>query len=58
MGILITFGSYMKKDSSIEDSTRNVEVFDTVIATMAGLMIIPAVLHFPEEIRIHCRPVH
>lgn len=46
MGILITFGSYMKKDSSIEDSTRNVEVFDTAIAMMAGLMIIPAVFAF------------
>ena len=42
MGILITFGSYMKKDISIEGSTRNVEVFDTAIAIMAGLMIIPA----------------
>ena len=46
MGILITFGSYMKKDTSIEDSTRNVEVFDTAIAIMAGLMIIPAVFAF------------
>lgn len=46
MGILITFGSYMKKDSSIEDSTRNVEVFDTAIAIMTGLMIIPAVFAF------------
>ena len=46
MGILVTFGSYMKKDISIEDSTRNVEVFDTAIAVMAGLMIIPAVFAF------------
>ena len=46
MGILITFGSYMKKDTSIEDSTRNVEIFDTAIAIMAGLMIIPAVFAF------------
>ncbi len=46
MGILITFGSYMKKEISIEDSTRNVEVFDTAIAIMAGLMIIPAVFAF------------
>lgn len=46
MGILITFGSYMKKDISIEDSTRNVEIFDTAIAIMAGLMIIPAVFSF------------
>ena len=46
MGILVTFGSYMKKDTSIEDSTKNVEIFDTAIAIMAGLMIIPAVFAF------------
>ncbi len=55
MGILITFGSYMKKDISIEVSTRNVEVFDTAIAIMAGLMIIPAVFAFsggdPEALK-------
>lgn len=37
MGILITFGSYMKKDVSIEKSTTNVEIFDTGIAIMQGL---------------------
>ena len=46
MGILITFGSYMKKDISIEGSTEHVEIFDTAIAIMAGLMIIPAVFAF------------
>jgi len=46
MGILITFGSYMKREVSIEESTENVEVFDTAIAIMAGLMIIPAVFSF------------
>lgn len=46
MGILVTFGSYMKKETSIENSTRNVEIFDTAIAIMAGLMIIPAVFAF------------
>ena len=46
MGILVTFGSYMKKDVSIEDSTQHVEIFDTAIAIMAGLMIIPAVFSF------------
>ena len=46
LGILVTFGSYMKKETSIEDSTRNVEIFDTAIAIMAGLMIIPAVFAF------------
>ena len=46
MGILVTFGSYMKKEVSIEESTKNVEIFDTAIAIMAGLMIIPAVFAF------------
>ena len=46
MGILITFGSYMKKYVSIEESTRQVELFDTGIAVMAALMIIPAVFAF------------
>ena len=46
MGILVTFGSYMKKDVSIEESTEHVEIFDTLIAVMAGLMIIPAVFAF------------
>lgn len=46
MGILITFGSYMKDDVHIEEATVNVEIFDTGIAIMAGLMIIPAVFSF------------
>ncbi len=46
MGILITFGSYVKDDVSIESATTQVEVFDTGIAILAGLMIIPAVFAF------------
>ena len=46
MGILITFGSYMKKEIDIEKSTSQVEIFDTLIAILAGLMIIPAVFAF------------
>lgn len=46
MGILFTFGSYMKKDIDIEGSTEQVEIFDTAIAILAGLMIIPAVFAF------------
>ena len=46
MGILVTFGSYMKNDVAIENATENVEIFDTAIAIMAGLMIIPAVYTF------------
>lgn len=46
MGILITYGSYLKKESDIEQNTTRVEWFDTGIAILAGLMIIPAVFAF------------
>lgn len=46
MGIMITFGSYTKKDISIEKSARQIEWFDTGVAFLAGLMIIPAVFSF------------
>ena len=46
MGIMITFGSYMRKDISIESSIHQIEIFDTGIAFLAGLMIIPAVFAF------------
>lgn len=43
MGIMITYGSYMKKDVSIESSVHQIEIFDTGIAFFAGLMIVPGV---------------
>lgn len=46
MGIMITFGSYMKKEISIEKSTHHVEIFDTGIAILAGLMVVPACFAF------------
>lgn len=46
MGILFTYGSYLKKDVDIRKSTIRVEFFDTAIAILAGLMIIPAVFAF------------
>lgn len=46
MGIMITYGSYMKKEDNIEKSVRNIEIFDTGIAFLAGLMVIPAVFAF------------
>lgn len=46
MGILYTYGSYIKEDVDIEKSTNQVEIFDTAIAMLAGLMIIPAVFAF------------
>ena len=46
MGIMITYGSYMKKDVNLESSVRQIEIFDTAIAFLAGLMVIPAVFAF------------
>ena len=46
MGIMITYGSYMKKDIRLETSVRQIEGFDTAIAFLAGLMVIPAVFSF------------
>ena len=46
MGIMITYGSYMKKGDSIERCVRRIEFFDTLIALIAGLMIIPVVYMF------------
>lgn len=46
MGIMITYGSYMKKENNLESSVRQIEIFDTGIAFLAGLMIIPAVFAF------------
>ena len=46
MGIMITYGSYMSKKNNLEKSVRQIEIFDTGIAFMAGVMIIPAVFSF------------
>lgn len=46
MGIMITYGSYMKKDVNLEKSVSQIEIFDTGIAFFAGLMIVPAVFVF------------
>lgn len=46
MGIMITYGSYLKKEDDLEKSVSQIEIFDTIIALLAGLMIIPAVFSF------------
>ena len=48
MGIMITYGSYMKKKESIESCVKQIEVFDFGIAFIAGLMVIPAVFAFGD----------
>ena len=42
MGIMVTYGSYMKKENNLESSVRQIELFDTAIAFLAGLMIVPS----------------
>ncbi len=46
MGIMIAYGSYLPKDSNLEKNVGHIEIFDTAIAILAGLMIIPAVFAF------------
>ncbi len=46
MGIMIAYGSYVKKETNLMQSVNRIELFDTVIALLAGMMIIPAVFTF------------
>lgn len=49
MGIMITYGSYMKKDSSMPKSINQIELFDTGIALLAGFIMVPTVFCFLGE---------
>lgn len=46
MGIMVAYGSYMKKDVNLGKAVDRIEICDTMIAILAGLMIIPAVYVF------------
>ena len=46
MGIMIAYGSYVAKDTDLNKSVNQIELFDTAVAFMAGMMIIPAVFTF------------
>ncbi|MEQ0488895.1 sodium-dependent transporter [Anaerococcus murdochii] len=46
MGIMITYGSYVKKDVDLAKSVSVIEIMDTSVAMLAGVMIIPAVYVF------------
>lgn len=46
MGIMVAYGSYVKKDVNLMKSINQIEIFDTVVALLAGLMIVPAVFTF------------
>ena len=46
MGIMITYGSYMRKNVDIEKSSYTICLMDTCVAFLSGLMIVPAVVVF------------
>ena len=46
MGIMITYGSYVKDDVDLNKANNQVEIFDAGVAFLAGMMIIPAVYVF------------
>ena len=46
MGIMITYGSYVPKSTDLNKSVNQIELFDTIVAFLAGMMIIPAVFTF------------
>jgi neurotransmitter:Na+ symporter, NSS family len=46
MGIMIAYGSYMKDDVSISKSVNQIEFFDSLVAFLAGMMIVPTVYVF------------
>lgn len=46
MGIMIAYGSYVKDDANLVSSINQIEIFDTAVAFLAGVMIIPAVYTF------------
>ena len=49
MGIMITYGSYVDKKTDINKSVSQIEFFDTTVAFLAGMMVIPAVFTFQGE---------
>ncbi len=49
MGIMVTYGSYTRDDVNLTKSVNRIEFFDTLVALLAGLMIIPAVYIFSGE---------
>ena len=46
MGIMITYGSYVKPEVNLNKAVNQIEIFDTGVAFLAGAMIIPAVYVF------------
>lgn len=49
MGIMVSYGSYVKDDIDLNKSVNHIEIFDTLVALLAGFMIVPAVFVFSGE---------
>lgn len=49
MGIMVTYGSYAKKETNLTKSVNQIEIFDTIVALLAGMMVVPAVFVFSGE---------
>ena len=45
-GVMITYGSYLAKKENLEKSVHIIEIFDTGVAVLAGLLIVPAAFVF------------
>ena len=43
MGIMVTYGSYLKDKDNLLRAVGRIEIFDTAVAVLAGLMVIPVV---------------
>ena len=43
---MVAYGSYVPDKTNINKSINQIEIFDTVVAILAGLMIVPAVYVF------------
>ena len=50
MGILITYGSYINRETNIPNSAKLVAITDTGVAFTAGLMILPAIFAFDPAV--------
>lgn len=46
MGIMVAYGSYVPKEVNLMKSINQIEIFDTAVALLAGLMIVPAIYVF------------
>ena len=49
MGIMVAYGSYVKDEIDLNKSVSQIEIFDTLVAVLSGMMIVPAVYIFSGE---------